>query len=218
MTQRQIQPNEVTYQDALVRRIDALERKLGQTYPPLVTTLPTSPLDGDQIDLIVDDAGSVSGPHIWRCRYREATTGTSKWHVIGGSAPFALYYGALGTTTTTSTTVVDFITGTAGITLPFTGNYLMRVHCASILTTATIRSYFISAYNAAKSVGLDYNHGAVTDRVGSAGEYKQVINEYPATARPAGEVWRPTIFTGAAGDSFSFLGLAHLIFPLRLGP
>lgn len=49
---------------------------------PTVTSLPSGPLDGQEVDLLVDTAGTYGGPFLWRCKYR-AASGTYPWHVMG---------------------------------------------------------------------------------------------------------------------------------------
>lgn len=87
----------------------------------MVTTLPASPYDKQEVDLVVDDAGTYLGPVVWRCKYRAATAGANKWHVIG-SGPGLWIRDTSGCTRTLATTG-DSQTGTSGpaITIPNAG-------------------------------------------------------------------------------------------------
>jgi hypothetical protein len=68
----------------------------------MVTALPGSPVDGEVVDLVVDSAGTYGGPFLWRCKYRAATSGFYKWHVIGGAALFGDIGTALSSGLTTT--------------------------------------------------------------------------------------------------------------------
>jgi hypothetical protein len=49
--------------------------------PPLVTALPGSPVDGQEVYLLVDEANGVS----WHMRYRAAAAAPRKWEFLGGA-------------------------------------------------------------------------------------------------------------------------------------
>lgn len=54
---------------------------------PRVTTLPASPVDGQQCDYVANPETGV----IWRLRYRAASTSTHKWEFVGGADLYATY-------------------------------------------------------------------------------------------------------------------------------
>lgn len=56
---------------------------------PEVAALPNPGADGQVVDLLVDAAGVAGGPIFWRCRYRAATPGTARWHVLSAVPLFA---------------------------------------------------------------------------------------------------------------------------------
>src|SRR4029077_14378258 len=65
--------------------------------PQLVTSLPSSPTDGQLIDFLVDATNGV----IWRFRYRGASPSALKWEFVGGSP----YVSAVAAQDTISSTV-----------------------------------------------------------------------------------------------------------------
>lgn len=62
----------------------------GDLFPTRVTALPSSPVDGQEIYLVVDVAGTYGGPYMWHCRYQAAIVDAYKWEVLSGH-PLALY-------------------------------------------------------------------------------------------------------------------------------
>jgi hypothetical protein len=96
-------------------------RFLSELAVPLVSVLPTSPVDGQVIDFLASATDGV----IWRFRYRAASTSPYKWECVGG-APWATPPinnasttggGSLWTTTLTEGTAL------VGINLPLAGDY-----------------------------------------------------------------------------------------------
>jgi hypothetical protein len=82
----------------------------------LVTSLPTSPVDGQVIDYVADSTNGV----VWRFRYRSASTSAYKWEFIGGGQLDS--YVATQQSTSATTTV-----GLSGpsVTVPLAGDYLV---------------------------------------------------------------------------------------------
>lgn len=50
---------------------------------PVVTTLPASPVEGQEVLYIADDANSI----LWHLKYRGAASGLSKWESVGAAPP-----------------------------------------------------------------------------------------------------------------------------------
>jgi hypothetical protein len=89
-----------------------------------VTSLPTDPFDGQEVDLVVDSLGTYGGPYLWHCKYRAATTAPYRWHVFGGEALWA-YVGPSQTRSLGS--YGDLATVGPSITVPFAGIYSPRL-------------------------------------------------------------------------------------------
>jgi hypothetical protein len=95
-------------------------RSLVQQAVPLVSSLPTSPVDGQVIDYL---ANAVDGV-VWRLRYRAASTSPYKWEFIGGSALAA----KVDTNQpTTSASYADLATLGPDITIPLVGDYDVQI-------------------------------------------------------------------------------------------
>jgi hypothetical protein len=87
--------------------------------PPLVTSLPGSPVDGQECYYLADATNGV----VWHLKYRAASASTHKWEFVGGSP----WVGTVpGTQTTTSTTPVDLATVGPAFTAPIAGDYAVR--------------------------------------------------------------------------------------------
>lgn len=82
--------------------------------PPLVTALPGSPVDGQEIYYLADPASGV----IWHLRYNAASSSPYKWERIGGPG---LYAAVATSFNITSTGFVD--QGGPQIVAPLSGDY-----------------------------------------------------------------------------------------------
>lgn len=85
---------------------------------PLVTTLPTTPVDGQECNLLVDATNGI----VWHLVYRAAEAGPYKWYFTGGEPLFgedasSMTPGA-GNNLTTNTT--------PAVTVPNAGDYLVE--------------------------------------------------------------------------------------------
>lgn len=78
-----------------------------------VTSLPSSPFDGQEVDFVADSANGV----IWRLCYRAAASGAYKWEFVGGSSLFATGVGG-----SVNTTYVPL----ASCAVPVPGRYLVE--------------------------------------------------------------------------------------------
>lgn len=84
-----------------------------------VTSLPRSPIEGDEVLYLADDVNSV----IWHLRYRPIGS-LFKWEWVGGSTLRASNAGT--SMTTASTTYVDLSTPGPAITVPLAGDYVVE--------------------------------------------------------------------------------------------
>jgi len=84
--------------------------------PSYVTSLPASPIDGQEIYYGADATNGI----IWHLRYRSASSSTYKWEYIGG--PSLTNY-VVTDQTTTSNSIVDLATDGPSITVPVSGDY-----------------------------------------------------------------------------------------------
>jgi hypothetical protein len=87
---------------------------------PTVTSLPSSPTDGQEVYFVADATNGVE----WHLKYRAAATGSYKWECLGG-APLTTLVATQQTTSAESAT--DLGTVGPSITLPLAGDYLVGV-------------------------------------------------------------------------------------------
>lgn len=100
----------------LKRRIAALESVAPRS--AVVTSLPSSPYDGQEISYLADAANAV----IWRFRYKAASASAYKWEFIGGTPKTAT---ANGPGNTAITLNVWTSVGGPIIAVPLAGDYLL---------------------------------------------------------------------------------------------
>ena len=136
----------------------AVNPSLGQTPPgavplavPMVTALPGSPADGQEV-ILCDD---VSNPtYAWRFRYVAAKT-SNKWVFIGGPPKIAVVPTAEATS---SATYVALATAGPSFTIPVAGDYIITV--GSLInpgaTVGSIHSYDIGATGAVDANGAQW--------------------------------------------------------------
>jgi len=170
------------------------------------TTLPASPVDGQEYDYIASATLGV----IWRLRYRAASTSAHKWETVGGSA---LYARAAAEVTVTSTTYVALAGGPA-ITLPIAGDYQIGVSGRFYIGTVGMQA-FMSLGGAAAGAAVDENSldgyaGAATGSAG-AGSLNHTMTLPNLSAGVLEAVYRVTGGTGV----WSWRDL--WVSPVRLG-
>jgi hypothetical protein len=123
--------------------------------PPLVTALPGSPVDGQEIILT---NSLTAGTYSWHLRY-VAARASNKWVFVGGSPMFDEITTAQGTA---SATYVALTTAGPSLTIPVAGDYLVEIGCNGAVTTATTvwMSYAIGATAAVDADAADsFIHG-----------------------------------------------------------
>lgn len=113
----------------VTRLIQGAQGPQGPVSATYVTTLPSSPTDGQEVFLRVDQAGTYGGPYLWHCRYSASLSGTSKWEVLAGPALRIEGIGGRFWTTqeaTQSTTYTTLATAGPTIAVPVAGVYEME--------------------------------------------------------------------------------------------
>lgn len=105
--------------DALALDTNSLTAR---SWPGTVTTLPTSPTNAQEVFYVADSTNGV----VWHLKYRSASVSTYKWEYVGGPPMRNQVDTDSGTTSTTYTTLA-----TAGptVTVPLTGEYVVRFGC-----------------------------------------------------------------------------------------
>jgi hypothetical protein len=100
-------------------------RALTNFAPPLVTALPSNPVDGQEVYFRCDASGDGASI-IWHLRYRAGSSQANKWEFVGGPPMFHHTGSQANTTSVTTQGFVD--SGGAGpvMTVPLAGVYLVR--------------------------------------------------------------------------------------------
>lgn len=136
-----------TYQPGQVVRYNgvdylAVATSLGQVPPAIApaitgygTSLPTTPYDGQEFVLV----DSLTNPTFsWRFRYNAGSSSSFKWEFIGG--PPLVGYSAGNVTNGGTTSTWINIVGTT-VTIPRTGDYVIKGSCVVSHPTAGATSY-----------------------------------------------------------------------------
>lgn len=158
-------------------RLNAMESGIYLASAPIVTTLPSSPVDGQEVNYLAD----ATNGNVWHLVYRSAT---GKWHHTGGPALYAEV--ANGGNGIPSTAYGDLGTAGPSIVLPIAGTYLLE--------------YGYSGYFS--NLGNSNPRAVGSPIVGGAGPFDQnAIFMSPGMAVPAGQqhnqhAARAKLFTG----------------------
>lgn len=156
----------------------------GSSVPPLVSTLPTSPTDGQEVYYQASGDMATNGI-VWHLRYRSASSSSYKWEYIGGGPLWAQSLGEVSSALT-ATTWSDV--GTAiSVTAPLEGDYFV---------TGTSS---ISHNGAATNTQLGIKKG--TTDPGSPGSAFATYTENPQGKWQSASVSGPLTGVGASGAS-----------------
>lgn len=101
---------------------------------PVVTSLPVSPVDGQECNYVADATAGV----IWHLVYRSAS---GKWHYVGGPP---LYSEIAGADATTSGVYVALGTAGPSLVIPLTGDYDVEVGSRAYAVSAALGAAFHS--------------------------------------------------------------------------
>lgn len=146
--------------------------------PTLVSSLPASPVDGQEIYYLADSTNGI----VWHLRYRLASASASKWEFVGGSHLHALVAASEGTSLTS---FADLGTVGPSITVPLAGDYDIG-YGAQIAPPAT------SAVTGLMSIAVG-GTGAV--------DADAVVVQTPSAGNAAGSPWRTVRKTGVAASA-----------------
>lgn len=131
----------------------------------VVTSLPSSPIDGQEVYYAADAGSGV----IWHLRYRAASGSSFKWEYVGGPP---LHASVLADESTASTSYVALTTAGPSITLPLQGDYLVE-QGANVYGTAgfsSLMSYDIGGTGAS-------DNDCVANAGGDANEHSHIMRE-----------------------------------------
>jgi hypothetical protein len=169
---------------------------------PLVTSLPSNAIDGQEVRYLADNTNGI----IWNFRYRAGSPSSHKWEFIGGT-PLRATGTGLGSYASSSYTN----TNTAALTTPLEGDYRFEhggfaQNQASGLTAAIFRLFFAGVQDTstdASTVGTTTFDGA------------SVYTSNVKTAVPASTAVSVR-YASSAGVNCSFVNIRLLATPIRV--
>jgi hypothetical protein len=118
-------------------------------HPRVVTSLPTNPIDGDEVIFLADANNGI----LWHLKYRASANSTYRWEFVGGSPMRKSYEGALITASTNYTTLPNG----PSLTVALPGEYRITITAKPYTTGAyenVIMSYAIGGGAASDATGL----------------------------------------------------------------
>jgi len=179
-------------------------------YIPVVASLPTSPVDGQEI--IYQSAAMATDGVAWRFKYRAASSSSYKWEFIGGPAWYAQVL-----TSETTATIGSWVnlTGTNGplITAPLAGDYIAQGQCRTDATTAPTAGYIGITNGDATAFN---NAGVTLSAITNVGSNSQ-SNRLDGVAAATTIKLRYFIGGGGAASSCAFSNREITVTPIRVG-
>jgi hypothetical protein len=178
----------------------------------LVTSLPSSPVDGQIIDYVADSTNGV----VWRFRYRSASTSAYKWEFIGGPPNFSYvgpnnYFGTRQTTT--SLTFADLSTVGPSFVTPFAGDWDCTYNFIAE-TTNTSTNARIWVTGDSTSLGWDLGDSQVYGGGQINGNHVATIRR---TSLASGSTIKLQYAVSNAGTTAYFWNRRLYITPVRIG-
>jgi microcystin-dependent protein len=196
----------IIYAQSLSTRIN------GTTPPQYVTSLPSSPIDGQEIYYAADATNGV----IWHLRYRSGSSSSYKWEFVGGGS---LTNAVLTSQSTTSLSSVDLSTVGPSVTPPLAGDYIIRWGCiatpsTSALTVAAMVIGFGGSYPADGNAGTQWV--ATSQFANTTTSRISIASEDVKTALSASTLIRARYYQNQAGGA-SFANRFLTVTPVRVG-
>jgi hypothetical protein len=170
--------------------------------PARVTTLPTSPVDGQECYYVADATNGV----LWHLRYNAGSASAYKWEFVGGPRLFVAVPGSLPVVTATSPV---FPAGGAQLTLPLSGDFYLEFSGSGTVSSAVY--WYMSVGVAGSSVTAAGFYAG-----GAAGVFAHVQGQERVNGRTAGQVLQVMVNVGGGG---SHSPEAHrlAVHPVRVG-
>jgi hypothetical protein len=118
-----VMSGDVGIDNAGATSIEDLEQAKLKNFDAPVTSLPSSPADGDMCVFAADATNGI----YWLLRYRAGSASAYKWEYLGGEELFAEVLGSLPGEGTTSASYTNLATVGPSITTPLAGDYKVEV-------------------------------------------------------------------------------------------
>ena len=174
----------------------------------LVTSLPTTPYDGQEVIYQADATNGIN----WHLRYRAGSASAYKWEFLGGP-PLLAYVAALDTSTGINGAYGALTNAGPSIALPRAGDYIVEIGCSfgsDVTGTFAYMSYDIGATGAVDadsiSTGGNWVSGTNVYQVGSRAALKTGLSAVTLTAK----------YKRSAGNTVGFEARWMRVEPVRL--
>lgn len=179
----------------------------GATTATYVTSLPGSPVDGQEVHYAADPTNGV----IWHLRYRAGAAGSYKWEYLGGP-PLVTANG-----TAVSTTGTSFVEGDTlvRVTAPLAGDYIVRgdgtAKTANVGTLLQIALGITSGAGGDTVIGEHRDYGGTDARDGYSASVR-------FTGRAASDIFCHKLKNGSGDGNSVTLSYRRLaVTPVRVG-
>lgn len=180
----------------------------------LVTSLPTTPYDGQVIDFLADATNGI----IWRLRYRAASASSYKWEFLGGSSLFSQVMTAQSSST--FNTWLNLTTAGPQITLPtgLGGDFAWRMGCTMNAVPPGGSAFMGLAVNAtAPGFGAQPWPERSAQGAGSATAEDMVASSGQLSSVAAAAVLKAQYYISASTGTVTFGARFLEIRPIRVG-
>jgi hypothetical protein len=179
----------------------------------LVTSLPSSPVDGQVIDYVADSTNGI----VWRFRYRSASASAYKWEFIGGSTNFSFvgpanYFGTRQTYS--STTFGDLSTVGPSFVTPFAGDWDCTYNCMSETTATSVN---LRIWATGDSTVLTWDNADSQSYAGSMQVNVTHANTVRRTSLASGSTIKLQYAVSNAGTTAYFWNRRLYVTPVRIG-
>lgn len=178
------------------------------TRPPVVTSLPGSPTDRDEVYYQADAAAGI----YWHLRFRNAGASGKKWEFVGGPALYAEVETS-ESTVSTHTTYQDMTTVGPSLTLPLNGDYLYAWGCTGRCAATGGTANMALKIGAAAAADTE----AVRAPENASGILASVSRERVYTAQTASDVIKAQYRTVSANVASTLERRWLAIIPIRVG-
>lgn len=178
---------------------------------PTVTSLPASPVDGDEVVYTAEATNGIR----WRFKYRAASASSYKWEFVGG-APLR-YDGGYGWTWgswVACNSITHQATGVS-LTVPFAGDYDMTGSAISY-NAAGDSLHSIALYRTSYGAGLSWNYTEAA-HYGQLTYQAATMVAHRTLTLTASENVKLTMAVSNVSYTGYFYGMTMYAYPVRVG-
>ena len=181
--------------------------------PPLVSTLPPAPANGDEV--YFQDASMATNGIIWHLRYRSGASGSYKWEVVSAGPLIDGIASEVNKTVAVALTYYDF-SAPISIDVPLAGDYLIRVSGNRVQANTTYSAVYASLSATSGSFPYGNNDQAYAG-MGSQYEEAPFAIIQSINGISAGGSIRLRYTHTATGSQVNYINVVMTIEPIRVG-